>query len=123
MITLRALVSATPFDEETKNTVLGKIDQNLLDEDQQYQMSELCWSMITDLYGTELQIKIDDMMRQQAEGEKSFTQHDFAEEEVKLMQEFASKLETATSAEALAEVKKQLALHTAKPLMNPPVSS
>lgn len=62
MITLRSLVKAAPFDEETRNIIIEKIDKNELDENQKFQMSELCWDMIFTLYETELKVRIDAMM-------------------------------------------------------------
>lgn len=118
MITLKNLVKTAPFDEETRGVILSKIEKNELDENQKFQMSSLCWDMITTLFETELKIKFDGMMMEVAEGKSKYTQTDYINEKNKLMQEYAQKLEEVQSGEAIEEVKKQLDIHTHKQTPN-----
>lgn len=114
MISLKTLVTVAPFDEETRNLVLGKIEKNELSDNQKVQMSEVCWNMITKLYEAELQLKFDSMITEVANKQKVYSQNDYMEERAKLVYRFASELNAANTKEELEEVQKQLATHTTK---------
>lgn len=114
MVTLTSLFKVAPFDEETRKTVLDKLAKNELSDSQKLQFSSLCWEMIAKLYETELALKIQDMMREVAEGTKTYTKSDYKEEEVRLVHRFATELEAANSQESLEEVRKKLADYSAQ---------
>ena len=114
MITLNSLVKVAPFDEKTRGDILSKIEKNELDESQKLQMTSLCWDMITMLYETQLQIIYDAMLLEETEGKKTYSQNDFIEQRLKLMNEIAVQFEAVSKEEAITEVKKQLAEHTKK---------
>src|SRR3989338_9770492 len=108
MVTLRSLVTAAPFDEEMRKTILEKIDKNELDDGQKMQMSDLCWSMIFTLYETELRLKFDEIMMEVAEGKKKYSKNDYQEFQAKLIYRLSSQLEAGTTEKEIEEVKKKL---------------
>lgn len=108
MVTLKSLIIVAPFSEEKRKEILDKLEKNELSDDQKYQFSSLCWDMILQLYQYELQLKVESMLKEIAEGTKNYSKNDFQEEKAKLIYRLSTELNSAESEEALEEVRKKL---------------
>lgn len=111
MINLKTLAKIAPFDEKTKESILERIAQNKLTEDQIFKLSKICWDTIFQMYDLEWDFTVERMRLEKAEGKKNYNQKDYAEEHARLINKFVSSFKAAESVEEIAEVREKLSDH------------
>lgn len=110
MITLKQLITNTPFTQEVKQQALQQADS--LSPDQKMALEKLCWDTISQEYNNKINLIKEKAMTMSALGEKPFSEEEVKQQEEALFLELASKLESAQSEEELEEVRKRLAQET-----------
>ncbi|MBM3283593.1 hypothetical protein FJY90_05110 [Candidatus Gottesmanbacteria bacterium] len=112
-VTFTQLLLAAPFPEDRRKTLMENIDR--LTEDQKYQLTNLAWRVLAQMYFARLKAERDLIMDEVILNKRKFNQNDFEEIQAKLLHEFARKLEAAESRESIDEVKKELEKYKASP--------
>lgn len=112
MISLKNLILTTPIGEEIRKELLEEMDT--FSDDKKYEISNVCWSLISSEFLTNLNLKRQKMLTEIAKGEKTYNKDEFSQIEKDLFNELAQKLEATDTDAKIEEVKKQLEEHSAK---------
>lgn len=106
MITLKQLITTTPFTEEVRLQALQQADT--LSPDQKQALEKLCWDTISQEYNNKISLIREKAMTESALGTKPFSDADIKQQEDALFIELVKKLEGAQTQEELEEVRARL---------------
>ena len=106
MITVKQLIQVAPFPEESKKQLLEKADS--FSPEKQFEVLETCWELISADYQNRLSSEIEKATLEMANGEKTYSQEDFAKMESDLFLELTNKLNASGDQEQMEEIRKQL---------------
>lgn len=107
-IPLGSLVTVAPFDEETRKSILSRIEAGTLSADQELQLIDLAWDMIIKMYQAELSVLTENAMDDMREGKATYSPADFTAMRDQLIQSYMEKLRVAETQEQIDEVRQKL---------------
>lgn len=113
MITFQTLITIAPFDDETRAQIASQ--EPSLTEDQKLQLTQLAWSLLAQQYRAKLDSKVDDILLEIQEGKRAYNREEFKKAEEELDLEFATKLESSQTTEAIQAVKGEIQKHLTNP--------
>lgn len=105
-VTLKTLIEITPFDTQTRNQLLEKLDT--LSEDQKYRLSSACWTSLATKFQAQLKARTSRLLLEIQQGTRQFNKEDFQKIENDLYEEFAKLLQSAQSEDEIKEVRQEL---------------
>lgn len=111
MISLKNLVSTTPFAEETKQKLLK--DLETMTSHLKLELEMLCWRTLAEVTEFKYNKEQAKIMLEVSQEKRQLNLNDFTEAKVRLYHQLASNLEHAESDEQIDEVRKQLEKHKA----------
>lgn len=106
MISLKNLILATPIGEEMRKELLEEMDT--FSDDKKYEISDVCWSLISSEFLTDLNLKRQKMLIEMAKGEKTYNKDEFSQVEEDLFNELAQKIEAVDNDAKIEELKRKL---------------
>ncbi len=109
-IPLKSLLKVANFPAQDVDNLLAKEDY--LAENEKHALKEKAWQNISIKYISMLNFHHSQLYKEIAEGIRVFNQNDFEEVKTKLIHELLQKLQTTSTEESIAEVRKQLEKHT-----------
>lgn len=116
-VQLKTLLEATPFENQTKNQLLDKLDS--LTPDQQFRLSSACWTALSAKFQAKLKAEINLALLEVMEGKKKYTKEDFLNIENSLYAEFAKLLQSAQTEEEVGQVREELQKYMTMPPTKP----
>lgn len=105
-LTLKQLVQIVPLEEKIKQRVLN--EEEKLTADQKYQISKICWTLLSTIFEARVRQKTQEMLREMAEGIKNYEHQDFRRAEDEVLANILIKLDEVKSGKKLADIKTQL---------------
>lgn len=120
-ITLKTLIKVAPFSAEKRKMVLEKFDT--LSDDQRYLLAKAAWTGLSVQYHAGLKYEKEKLLLEVKDGKRTYNQNDFTEAEVKVLHDFAQRLESAGSEEQISEVRQQLDKYKTQPFVQDDASS
>lgn len=105
-ITLKSLLIAAPFPEETRQKLLPIVDD--LSQEHKMRLSKAAWLGLSQMFNAQLMDKVDKLLLEVKDGRRVYNVNDFTEVKAKLINEYAKKLESAETQEDIEEVRTQL---------------
>lgn len=105
-LTLKQLAQIVPIEKEIKEHILNKEDK--LTADQKYQISKICWALLSTIFEERMRQKTQEMLREMAEEGREYDNEDFRRVEDEVIADFLIKLDEVKSEKKLADIKAQL---------------
>lgn len=112
-LTLNQLVKMTNLSPNVKQDALATI--NSMNEDQKFQLSQICWENIATQYENKSKIQYDKMLEEMANGEKNYGPDDFQSLDEKIIVDILIRLDSDQTREEIEEVKKKLNQYLKRP--------
>lgn len=105
-VTLKTLIEITPFDDQTRQQLLAKLES--LTDDQKFRLSSACWTALATKFEAEYKAKVAGLSQQIQDGIQQYNQEEFKKIEEELYRQYAAMLKSAESEEEILEVRKQI---------------
>ena len=105
-VTLTTLISAAPFEPETRQKLLASLEK--FSEAEKFELSQGCWTALSNEYFSKLAYERDKLLLEIRERRRKFNKQDFIDLQKKLDEDYAKKLESAQGEGSIEEVRQQL---------------
>ena len=103
----------TNLSPKVKEDALQTLDK--MNEDQKFELSQICWANIAQQYINRYNLEHDRMLEEMANGEKNYGPDDFQAIDEKIIVDILMRLDYDRSKDQISEVKKNLEQYIKKP--------
>lgn len=105
-LTFSQLAQIAPLDEKTKAQVLNQ--EANLSKTQKYEISKLCWDLLSAVFIAKVDQKKEEMLREMAEHGAEYEPEDFQRIEDEIIADLLIKIDGVKTEQQLSGIKSQL---------------